>query len=206
VDQRQEEGNFELVICSREEDKVGYKTEASSVGSLVGNHLWEGTGDKMEVGGSSLNNLVAEEGAHLDCSLNLQDHFFEGLLLQDKDRDVQGELERCEPMVITPLAVEDGEGQRVSPRWVVERIKRFYPIIGLSCGGLENKLLAVLEEIEAARDRALAAPKTNYLSPQGAKGQRELNSLAWSINYEKKGAHSDKGQHKGRVSSRLYEA
>jgi hypothetical protein len=51
VDQRQEEGNLELVICSREEDKVGYKTEAYSVGSLVGNHLWEGTGDKMEVGG-----------------------------------------------------------------------------------------------------------------------------------------------------------
>jgi hypothetical protein len=160
----------------------------------------------MEVGGSSLNDLVAEEGAHLDCSLNLQHHFSEGLLLQDKDRDVQGELERCEPMVITPLAMEDGEGHRVSPRWVVERIKRFYPIIGLSCGGLEDKLLAVLEEIEAARDRSLATPKTNYLSSQGAKGQRELNRLAWSINYEKKGAHSDKGRHKGRVSSRLYEA
>jgi hypothetical protein len=91
VDQRQEEGNLELVICSREDDKVSYKTEASSVGSLVGNRLWEGIGDKMEVGGSSLNNLVAEEGAHLDCSLNLQDHFSEGLLLQDKDRDGQGE-------------------------------------------------------------------------------------------------------------------
>jgi len=89
---------------------------------------------------------------------------------------------------------------------VVERIKRFYPIIGLSCGGLEDKLLAVLEEIEAARDRSLAAPKTSYLSSQGVKGQRELNRLAWSINYEKKGAHSDKGRHKGRVSSRLYEA
>jgi hypothetical protein len=194
------------VICSTEEDKVGYKTEASSVGSLVENCLWEGTRDKMEVGGSSLNNLVAKEGAHLDCFLNLQDHFSEGLLLQDKDRDVQGELERCESMIITPLDVEDGEGQRVSPRWVVEIIKRSYPIIGLSCGGLEDKLLAVFEEIEAARDRALAAPKTNYLSSQGAKGQMELNRLAWSINYEKKGAHSNKGRHKGRVSSRLYEA
>jgi hypothetical protein len=109
-------------------------------------------------------------------------------------------------MEITPLVVEDGEGQRVSPRWVVERIKRFYPIIGLSCGGLEDKLLVVLEEIEAARDRSLAAPKTSYLSSQGVKGQRELNRLAWSINYEKKGAHSDKGRHKGRVSYRLYEA
>jgi hypothetical protein len=115
----------------------------------MGRHMGQ-----MEVGGSSLNNLVAKEGANLDCSLNLQDHFSEGLLLQDKDRDGQGELERCEPMVITPLAVEDGEGHRVSPRWVVERLKSFYPIIGLSCGDLEDKLLAVLEEIEAARDRA----------------------------------------------------
>jgi hypothetical protein len=41
-------------------------------------------------GGSSLNNLVAEEGAHLDCSLNLQDHFSEGLLLQDKTGMVRG--------------------------------------------------------------------------------------------------------------------
>jgi hypothetical protein len=58
----------------------------------------------------------------------------------------------------------------VSPKWVVERIKRFYPIIGLSCGGWEDKLLAMLEEIEAARDHALAAPKTNCLH-MGRKGR-----------------------------------
>jgi hypothetical protein len=80
----------ELVDQRQEEGKVGYKTEASSVGYLVGNCLWEDTWVKMEVGGSSLNNLVDEEGANLDCSLNLQDHFSEGLLLQDKDRDGQG--------------------------------------------------------------------------------------------------------------------
>jgi hypothetical protein len=77
--------------------------------------------------GSTLNGLVAEEGVHLNV---------EGLLLQDKVRDGKGELERSEPMVITPLAVEGGDGQRVSPRWVVKRIKRFYPIIGLSVRGV----------------------------------------------------------------------
>jgi hypothetical protein len=56
------------VICSTEEGKVGYKTEASSVGFQVENRKWEGKRDKMEVGGSSLDNLVAEEGVHLDCS------------------------------------------------------------------------------------------------------------------------------------------
>jgi len=175
VEQGQEEGKLEMVICSKEEDIGGYIINASLVGSLAGNCLWE-------------------------------DHFSEGLLLQDKDREAQGKLERCEPMVISPLAVEDGEGQRLSPSWVMERIKRCYPIIGLSCGDLEDKLLAVLEEIEAARNSAWAAHKTNYLSPQRAKGQRELHRLSWSINYEKKGAPPENGRHKSRVSSRLYEA
>lgn len=40
--------------------------------------------------GSTLNGLVAEEGVHLECSLNLQDLNLEGLLLQDKVRMVRG--------------------------------------------------------------------------------------------------------------------
>jgi hypothetical protein len=108
--------------------------------------------------------VVAEEGGHLECSSNLLVHIPEGLLLQDKVRDGKGELERNESMVITPLVVEGEDGQRVSPRWVVERIKRFYPIIGLSCSRFKDKLLALFEEIEAARDHSLAEPKSNYLS------------------------------------------
>jgi len=125
VDQRQEEGNLELVFFSTEEGKVGNKTEAISVGSQVENCLWEGTGDKMGFG-SSFNGVVAEEGAHLECSLNLLELIPEGLLLLDKLRDGKGELERNESMVITPLVVEGEDGQRVSPSWVVERIKRFF--------------------------------------------------------------------------------
>jgi hypothetical protein len=189
------------VIFSTEEGKVGNETDAILVGFQVEKCLWEGTRDKMEIG-SSFNGVVVEEGAHLECSSNLLELIPEGLLLQDKVRDGKGELERNEPMVITPLAVEGEDGQRVSPRWVVERIKRFYPIIGLSCGRFEDRLLALFEEIEAARDHSLAKPKTNYLSSQGVKGQRELNRLAWSSNYEKKGVHSVRGRHKGRGPSR----
>jgi hypothetical protein len=123
--------------------------------------------------GSTFKGVVAEEGAHLECSSNLLEHIPEGLLLLDKIRDGKGELEGYEPMVITPLAVEGEVGQRVSPRWVVERIKRFYPIIGLSCGHFEDRLLVLFEEIKAARDLSLAEPKTNYSPSQGVKGQRE---------------------------------
>jgi hypothetical protein len=200
VTQRQEEGSLELVIFSTTEGKVGFESEAFSGGPLVGKCLWEGTGDKME-SGSSFKSMVAEEGTHF-----LLEHNPEGLLLQDKVRDGEGKLESYEPIVITPLAVEGVDGQRVSPRWVVERIKRFYPIIGLSCGRFEDRLLALFEEIEAARDLSLAEPKTKLSPAQGVKGQRELNRLTWSINYEKKGVQSDRGRHKGRGPSRFYDA
>jgi hypothetical protein len=39
----------------------------------------------------------------------------------------------------------------------------------------------------------------------GAKGKRELNRLAWSLNYEK-GVQSIRGRDRGRGSSRFYEA
>jgi len=199
VTQRQEEGSLELVIFSTTEGKVGFEPEACSGGPLVGKCLWEGKGDKME-SGSSLKSMVAEKGTHF-----LLEHYPEGFLLQDKVRDGGGMLESYELIVITPLAVEDVDGQRVSPRWVVERIKRFYPIIRLSCGRFEDRLLALFEEIEAARDLSLAEPKTKLSPAQGVKGQRELNRLSWSINYEKRGVQSDRGRPKGRGPSRFYD-
>jgi hypothetical protein len=65
-------------------------------------------------------------------------------------------------------------------------------VVGLSCEGCEDKLLALFEEIEAARDQSMEEYKNTYPSTPGAKGQRELNRLAWSINYEK-GVQSVRG-------------
>jgi hypothetical protein len=98
--------------------------------------------------------------------------------------------------------MEDEHHPRVSPRWVVERVKSFYQVVGLSCEGYEDKLLALFEEIEVARELLMAESKNNYPSTPGAKGQRELNRRAWSINYEKKGGvQSVRGRHRGRGSS-----
>jgi hypothetical protein len=140
-----------------------------------------------------------------EFSLDMQDYLPKGLLLQNEEEDIKGELERCESLVHTPLAVDGGDGQhsRVSPRWVVERVKSFYQVVGLSCEGYKDKLLALFEEIEAARDLSMAESKINYPSTPGEKGQRELNRLAWSINYEKKGVQSVKGRHRRRGSSRF---
>jgi hypothetical protein len=110
VTQRQGEGSLELVMFSAKEGKVGIDSEAILGGPLVENCLWKGLGDKME-SGSSFEFVVAEECTHFDCSSMLLEHNHEGLLLQDKTRDGEGELESYEPLVIAPLAVEGVDRQ-----------------------------------------------------------------------------------------------
>jgi starvation-inducible outer membrane lipoprotein len=62
----------------------------------------------------------------------------------------------------------------VSPRWVVERVKSFYKVVGLSCDRFEDKLMTLFEEIEATRDQSIAKTVYGYLhikaeGPAGAK-------------------------------------
>jgi hypothetical protein len=84
---------------------------------------------------------------------------------------------------------------------VLERVKGLYQVVGLSSKGYEDKLLPLFEEIEAARDQSMPESLNTILSTPAAKGQRELNRLAWSLNYEKKGVQSIRGRHRGRGSS-----
>jgi len=147
---------------------------------------------------------VTDEGEALFDS-GAQD-FRSGLLLELEVKNSNEEGESGAPLEITPLAAKGGEKHRVSPRWVVEKVMSCYQSIGLSCEGFEDRMLAMFEEIEAAGERSLASPKTLYPSNQGAKGKRELNRLAWSINYEKKGVLSARGRTKGRGLSCSYDA
>jgi hypothetical protein len=91
----------------------------------------------------------------------MQDYLPEDLLLQYEEEDIKRDLERCELLVLTPLAMDGGDGHhtRVSPRWVVERVESFYQVVRLSCEGYEDKLLALFEEIEAARDLSMLESK-----------------------------------------------
>jgi len=113
VTQRQGEGSLELVMFSAKEGEVGIVSEAILGGPLMENCLWKGLGDKME-SGSSFECVVAEKCDHFDCSSMLLEHNHEGLLLQDKSRDGEGELESYEPLVIAPLVVEGVERQSVT--------------------------------------------------------------------------------------------
>jgi hypothetical protein len=111
-------------------------------------------------------------------------------LLQYEEEDIKGELERCEPLVLTPMAVDGGDMHhpRVSHRWVVERVKSFYQVVGLSCEGYEDKLLALFEEIEAARDLSMVESKIGWLGP---------------LIMRRRGYNLLRGRDRGRCSSRF---
>jgi len=128
------------------------------------------------------------------------------LLLELEEKNSNEEGASGAPLEITPLAAKGGEKHRISPRWVVEKVMRCYQAIGLSCEGFEDRMLAMFEEIEAAGGRSSASPQTLCPLNKGAKGKRELNRLAWSLNYEKKGALSARGRIKGRGSVCNYDA
>jgi hypothetical protein len=106
------------------------------------------------------------------------------------------EVEGLGPLSILPLAVEldKGSSLNVSPRWVMERVKSYYKLIGVSCDQFEDKLLALFELIEARRADSLAMVPT----ASGVKGQREIKQLDCSINYDKKGEQSYRRRGKGR--------
>jgi len=175
-----ENNNMQMVIC--EPVLVGYQVESC---------LREDSG-------------VTDEGETLFDS-GAQD-LRSGLLLELEVKNSNEEGESGAPLEITHLAAKGGEKHRVSPRWVVEKVMSCYQSIGLSCEGFEDRMLAMFEEIEAAGERSLASPKTLYPSNQGAKGKRELNRLAWSMSYEKKGVLSARGRTKGRGLSCSYDA
>jgi hypothetical protein len=116
------------VPCLAEDVKVeGYTTKAFSVGKQVESFFRESKVGRMEIGSTSMGVVGEEEGVMYQFSLDMQDYLPEDLLLQYEEEDIKGELERCEPLVLTPLAVDGGDGHhpRVSPRWVVDRVKEF---------------------------------------------------------------------------------
>jgi hypothetical protein len=137
----------------------------------------------MEIGSTYKGEVGEDVGVLYQYSLDTQEYLPEGLLLQYEEDKIRGDLEGCEPLLLTPLAVDVGDGHhpRVSPRWVVERVKGFYQVVGLSCEGYEDKMLALFEEIEATRDQSMAEYTTSIPSTPGAKGQWELNRLAWYL-------------------------
>jgi hypothetical protein len=129
-------------------------------------------------------------------------------LLQDVDDGEGEELGDSGPLSLVPLVVSVGteSSSSVSPIWVVERVKGFYKVIGLSCDPFEDKLMSLFEEIEATRDQTIAETMAMATAVSRMKGQREIKRLDCSINYDKKGDQSKRRRAKGRGYSCFNEA
>jgi len=121
---------------------------------------------------------------------------------------VGDEGEGLGPLSVLPLAVELDKDSvlNVSPRWVMERVKGYYKLVGVSCDQFEDKLLALFEQIEAKRDQSLVDSLALVTSVSGVKGQREIKRLDCSINYEKKGEQSYRRRGKSKGVSCVNEA
>jgi hypothetical protein len=118
------------------------------------------------------------------------------------------DLEGMDPISVVPLAVEmdKDSSSNVSPRWVLERVKGYYKLVGVSCDQYEDTLLALYEQIEARRAHSLADSLAMVTTVAGVKGQREIRRLDCYINYYKKGEQSNRRRGKGRGLTCVNEA
>jgi hypothetical protein len=87
----------------------------------------------------------------------------------------------------------------MSTKWVVERVKDFCHVVGLSCDGFEDKLMSLFNDIEAHRYSNGVVTDNNFNAKFGSRGQREVKRLECLVNYDGKGGHSLRLARKGRV-------
>lgn len=89
-------------------------------------------------------------------------------------------MKEIEPLVVQPRAVLEYHGlpESISSNWVVQRVKNFCKVVGLSCEGFEDKLMALFSAIEASRNHNGSTSSSKFCSKLANKGNRELKRLA----------------------------
>lgn len=105
-----------------------------------------------------------------------------------------------EMLDVMPLAVMEKDLGNESTDWVMERIRGFCKVVGISCPGFEEKLMDLFNVMEAQQysDRVR---HNNNLCAMGNRGQREVKRLECSVNYDGKGGQSSRLTRSGRVGN-----
>jgi len=107
-----------------------------------------------------------------------------------------------EPLNVLPLAVIEEPfvpGVEASD-WVVQTIKSFHHVVGVSCEGFKGDMMTLLKAIEASRTQNGTASSSNPLSRSVNRRQQELKRLDCSMNYDSKGDQCSRGKGKGKGS------
>jgi hypothetical protein len=74
-------------------------------------------------------------------------------------------------------------------------VKGIHLIVGISCEGFEEELMALFTAIEVNHSQKELASCSNLVN----KDSRELKRLSYSINYDMKGSSASRGRGKGRA-------
>ena len=83
---------------------------------------------------------------------------------------------------------------KVSTCWVIESSKAFYPKIGMSCDGEEDKLMVLFNKLEESREQPVANLGGISSNFPASKGCRELKRLDWLMKVDKV---TGRGRHGG---------
>jgi hypothetical protein len=210
---------------NQEEEQIHDGSESELAGKLKPDSVLSiGAGDGREVGEQGIESL---KQAEVDIGLGEMEAQRRGLELKEVNGEVdvvgsdnefreKGEgvnslalvtrtdeiLGGNEMLDVLPLAVMEKDLGNESTDWVIERIRGFCKVAGISCPGFEDKLMDLFNVIEAQRysDRVR---HINNLSAMGNRGQREVKRLECSVNYDGKGGQLSRLTRKGRVGNCL---
>jgi hypothetical protein len=86
----------------------------------------------------------------------------------------------------------------MSSDWVVQRMKIFCHVVGLSREGFEEQMLDLFTTIEASWNQNNMVSIPNFCSKTDNRGKIELKRFACSINYDLKGGQNNKDKGKGK--------
>jgi hypothetical protein len=118
------------------------------------------------------------------------------------------EVLEMEPLevILEDVLEERDPPEQVSCEWVLERVKKFCTVVGLSYDGYEEQMMELFSAIEENRKASTVFNTTEVLPKSKTKGKRELQRLECSINYDSKRGSDSKAKAKVRGVRMVNEA
>jgi len=107
-----------------------------------------------------------------------------------------------EPVPLSFIDKVRGISGKKNPEGFLRAVLAYCQWVGITCDGFEDQLSAVFEAIIVSNDKKEEDPSSRL----SIKGNRELNRLACSVNYDVHSGSTSRGRCKGRAYGGVYEA
>ncbi|GLT55530.1 hypothetical protein SLA2020_286440 [Shorea laevis] len=186
-------------------------TTMEGVPRLLRRGVVDGDYDRVLVGdipsSEAILTLGTKEGSAEAQSVSLgdDDSYADDLELVPYNSEEVLDLEPLEVLLEDVLEERDPPEQ-ASCEWVLERVKNFCTVVGLSYEGYEEQMMALFSAIERNRKVSTVTKHTEVLPKSKTKGKRELQRLECSINYDSKRGSDSQAKAKVRVARMVNEA